>query len=275
MKKIAILAATILAMPTALHAEDTLPASRPQVSADVAFPEMTRATRPQGVFVPARHIAMIAPGMKKSEIYTLLDVPHFSEGLFGVRRWNYILNFYTGRADEFRQCQYQIRYDKHYRVEGTYWRDVECSALFDAALAQPKAAERIVTQYVPSPAHTPAAVTEEKAIKTFGFTFDFDKSTIRPAGHDVIRAIVAEVQRGSYRRIVVTGFTDTMGAQGYNDVLAARRAAATVAELTEALAAAGSPLAHQVYSRGGRELAVDTSAQVREEANRRVVIELY
>ena len=94
MKQIVLAALGAATLVTALPAQagDTLPAYRAQVSADVSFPDAGRATRPQGVFIPARHIAMVAPGLKKSEVYTLLDVPHFSEGLFGVHRWNYIVN---------------------------------------------------------------------------------------------------------------------------------------------------------------------------------------
>lgn len=265
MNKIAFLVAAIMLTASPLHAEERLPASRPQVSADIDFPDARKATRPQGVFVPARHIAMIAPGMKKSEIYTLLDVPHFHEW-FGPKRWNYILNFYTGQGDEYRQCQYQIRFNKERRVEETYWRDSECASLFEKALTEPKAVERVVTEYVPA---------AERAIRSYSFNFDFNKSVVRADGRDVIDQIVAEVPHGKYRRIVVTGFTDTMGSQGYNDGLAAQRAAVTVSELSTALAAAGSPLAHEVYSRGGRDLAVETGDEVREERNRRVLIELY
>lgn len=262
-----IFTAAAMGLAAPAGAEDTLPASRPQVSADIEFPAMTRATRPQGVFVPGRHIAMVAPGLKKSEVYTLLDVPHFNEGV--ARRWNYILNFYTGQGDEFRQCQYQIRYGKGARVEATYWRDAECAALFEKSLVETKVTERIVTERVPTPVET------ERAEKSFGFTFDFNKSDIDAQGRDVIREIVAEALRGSYRKLIVTGFTDTVGSQPYNDALAAKRAARTVAELTEALANAGSPLARETYSRGGRELAVETPDEVRELQNRRVIVELY
>ena len=263
----AMIAALVISLP--LHAEDTLPASRSQVSPEREYPSPVSATRPQGVFVPAKHIAMVAPGMKKSEVYTLLDVPHFHEGLFGVRRWNYLLNFYTGNGDEFRQCQYQVSYDKNSRVEGAFWRDGECASLFEKQLAT-SLTERVVTKYAPVP------VVEEKAARTFAFTFDFNKSDVGDEGRSVISQVVNEVARGkTYQKIVITGFTDTVGSQSYNDVLAAQRAAATVSQLTAALDAAGSSLASRVFARGGRELAQPTLDQVEERANRRVQIELF
>lgn len=252
-------------------AEDTLPQFRPGVSSDIEFPAIARATRPQGAFISARNIAFVAPGLRKSEVYTLLDVPHFSEGLFGVRRWNYILNFYTGTGNEYRQCQYQIRFDKHYRVEATWWREAPCADLFERALNSVRTPAPVQV-YAMTP---PPAAAEERVLKTYSFTFDFNKSNITSEGDRVIAEAAAEAAAGQYRRVVVTGFTDTVGGRDYNDALAARRAAATVADLTDGLQRAHSPMADKVFSRGGRDLAVPTDPGVREERNRRVIIEFY
>lgn len=112
-----------------------LPAYRPAVDSNIVFPAIGKASRKEGVFVAPRNIAMVTPGMTKRQIYTLLDVPHFHEGLFGVRRWNYILNFYAGKGDEVRPCQYQIQFDRRARVERTYFKDRECAGLLDQRLA--------------------------------------------------------------------------------------------------------------------------------------------
>jgi len=272
-------AAIAIAMLSAAHityAEDALPQYRPQVAtaADAKFPPVERATRPQGVFVPARHIAMIVPGLRKSEIYTLLDVPHFHEGLFFVRRWNYIINFYTGRNDEYRQCQYQIQFDKHYRVESGWWKDRECADLFQRDLELPRS-----EQPAPNPSTSaPVPMVRQQAevvSKSYSFTFDFDKAVISPEGQDVIAQVVRDADSGAFGRIVIVGFTDTVGAREYNDNLAARRAAAVSAELTQELGDAGSHLQSKVYARGGRDLAVATGPDVRNVDNRRVTIELY
>lgn len=196
-------------------------------------------------------------------------MPHFSEGLFGVHKWNYIFNFYTGQGDEFRQCQYQIRYDRHYRVEAAYWRTEECAQAYQRALTDPVPAPQVVTQYVPAPQ------VEERAVRSYSFNFDFNRDVINNEGHLVIDQAVNDAAKGGFKRIVVTGFTDTVGSREYNDGLAARRAAATVNELAAKLQASGSPLANQTFSRGGRELAVPTEGNVREVRNRRVMIEFY
>ena len=258
--------AVTLAVSIPALAEDALPTTRPGVAPGSEFPALKDATRPQGVFVPARHLALVAPGLKKSEIYTLLDVPHFHEGLFGVRRWNYIINFYTGQGDEYRQCQYQVRFGRRYRVESSWWKDVECAQLFERGLAGQAAP--------PAPVAAAPAV-EERASKSYSFNFAFNSAVVNSEARDVIAQVTSEAGRAQYRRIVVTGFTDTVGSRDYNDALAARRAAATVAELSDALARAGSPLATSVFSRGGRDLAVATPDDVREVRNRRVLIEFF
>jgi len=122
------------------QALDPLPVYRPMVDDSIVFPAVDRASRKAGVFVAPRNIAMVTPGMTKQQIYPLLDVPHFHEGLFGVRRWNYILNFYTGNGDEFRGCQYQIQFDRNARVERTYFKEQECAGLLEQRLARTPAA---------------------------------------------------------------------------------------------------------------------------------------
>jgi len=279
MKKIIFLSTAVAAMAAAMPAhartpafapEGATPTYRPSVTPDADWHDPDDATRRQGAFVPARNIALVAPGLKKSEVYTLLDVPHFHEGFFGVRRWTYLLNFYTGNGDEYRQCEYKLLYDRKMRVESAHWREAECASLFENALAgpEPRVVEKIVTREVP-------VAGPVRAMKSYDFTFDFNKAQLTGMGRQTVSEAVSEVLRGNYRRIVVTGFTDTVGSQDYNDVLASKRAAATVAELVAALQSAGSPLAHEVYTRGGRDLAVQTADEVREENNRRVLIELF
>jgi outer membrane protein assembly factor BamE (lipoprotein component of BamABCDE complex) len=81
---------------------------------------------------------MVTPGMTKRQVYALLPPPHFGEGLFGVREWNYVLNFYTGTNGEYVRCQYQIRYDRHARVSGTWFRDQVCADWLNYLLGTPE-----------------------------------------------------------------------------------------------------------------------------------------
>jgi len=256
-----VIAAAALAMACAGSAAAAEPGQgtptyRPGHDTSVEFPEPRKATRKDGAFVPPRNVAMVTPGMTKNQIYTLLDVPHFHEGVFFVRKWNYILNFYTGNGDEYVSCQYQIRFDKKARVENTYFREPECASLLDRLLAP-----EVVT--VAGPA-TPA-----KPAKTYRFNFAFDSAAIDDQGHATLRQVAEEVRGGDYREVIVTGFTDTMGDTEYNDALAARRAAASANALRSMVGEV------PVYARASRDLEVPTGSQKRELRNRQVLIELY
>ena len=266
MKNLNAVLASILAMSITGNAAAEpvigLPAYRPKIDSSIEFPAPEQAAQGAGVFVPARNVVMVTPGMTKSQIYTLLDIPHFHEG-FNVRRWNYILNFYTGNGNDYRACQYQIRFAERGRVDQTYFRDSECAALLDRLLTPPVAA----TAAAPVPAL--AAADPAVPARTYDFTFAFDSSEIDPQGLAILEAAAAEVNRGGYREVIATGFTDTMGRVEYNDALAARRAAAAADILRGRLGQV------PVYSRASRDLEVPTTADVREQRNRRVQIELY
>lgn|GEM_PF-3080297 len=239
-----------------------VPAYRPGVDASIEFPVPERAARKAGAFVPPSNVVMVTPGMKKSQIYTLLDVPHFHEG-FNVRRWNYILNFYTGNGDEYLPCQYQIRFGRGGRIEQTYFMKSECAELLDRWLTPVTA-----TRTEPTPPDVAAASPAAPA-RTYDFTFAFDSSEIDPEGLEVIQAVADEVNNGDYREVIVAGFTDTMGSVEYNDALSARRAAATASALR------GLVTKIPVYARASRDLEVPTSLDTPEQRNRRVQIELY
>ncbi|EFA7854896.1 outer membrane protein assembly factor BamE, partial [Escherichia coli] len=49
-------------------------------------------------------LRQIKAGMNKDQIYQLAGRPHFAEGIFGVREWDYLFNF-TGPEGDY-TCQY-------------------------------------------------------------------------------------------------------------------------------------------------------------------------
>lgn len=262
MKILNPLIASVLAMnvtgEVAAEPVGGLPTYRPKIDTSIEFPEPERAARKSGAFVPAHNVVLVAPGMQKSQIYTLLDVPHFHEG-FNVRRWNYILNFYTGNGDEYRACQYQVRFADKGRVEQTYFQDPECAALVD----------RLVTPAAATSAPVAAAIDSTVPARTYDFTFAFDSAEVDAQGRSILQQAAAEVNTGTYREVIVTGFTDTMGSVEYNDALAARRAAAAADILRSQVGKV------PVYSRASRDLEVPTNLAVREQRNRLVQVELY
>jgi len=64
--------------------------------------------------------------------------------------------------------------------------------------------------------------------------FDFDKSTIKPAGQLELDKLAADLRGMSYDRVQVTGHTDRLGPHEYNLRLSTRRADAVSAYLVQA-----------------------------------------
>ncbi len=108
-------------------------------------------------------------------------------------------------------------------------------------------------------------------MQTFIVFFDFDQSDLTAEAGQVVASAVAEANRTGRARIEITGHTDTVGSQAYNQALSERRANAVKDEMVRLNIAEGG------ITTGGRgfgELLVQTGPGVREPQNRRAVIEL-
>ena len=95
----------------------------------VSFPSPESAWMKDGIFVNLDNLRQMIPGMTKPQVYDLLGPPHFDEGVFGVRVWNYLFNFRTGNGNDFIRCQYQLRFDATMRTEAGYWNRRECAEM--------------------------------------------------------------------------------------------------------------------------------------------------
>ena len=78
--------------------------------------------------------------------------------------------------------------------------------------------------------------------------FDFNKTTIRPAGADKLNEVVAIYKRSVVEVIIVVGHADRIGSEAYNQVLSEKRAAAVKAFLVSKGVAA-----NRIYSEGKGE----------------------
>jgi len=54
----------------------------------------------------------IEPGVRKSHLLQWFGPPHFSEGIAGVREWDYIFHFYSGGG--ITTCRYKVIFDSAY-----------------------------------------------------------------------------------------------------------------------------------------------------------------
>ena len=101
--------------------------------------------------------------------------------------------------------------------------------------------------------------------------FDFVRSDLTVEARNVVAQAVAQARRGGQVRITITGHTDTVGSQAYNQTLSLTRAESVKAEMVRQglgvndIATSG---------RGFSEPLVQTGPGVREPQNRRAVINL-
>ncbi len=100
----------------------------------ITFPDPASAWQKQGNFISLDILRNVAIGQSKSQLYNLLGQPHFNEGFFGVRVWNYLFSL---RDDgSVIQCQLQIHFDDNRLVKAMYWRDSACADIVATARLQ-------------------------------------------------------------------------------------------------------------------------------------------
>jgi outer membrane protein OmpA-like peptidoglycan-associated protein len=139
--------------------------------------------------------------------------------------------------------------------------------LLQARLAGPRATIRTIGS-VP-PADQQLIATLPPPSKSFTLYFVEDTTTIVPSSRAVLDQIRAEVAARPGAEVQVTGHTDTLGTEDYNDRLSLQRAN----EIVEFLVAQG--FARDMLSavgRGERDLAVATGQGVANAQNRRVEV---
>ncbi|ATA57754.1 outer membrane protein OmpA-like peptidoglycan-associated protein [Variovorax boronicumulans] len=191
-------------------------AEKPAAPRPEEFPALDSAKWKQGAFPGTEKFQRVRPGMGKDQLRELLGWPHFSEGLWGVREWNYIFHFYTGKGSEHVTCQYMVRFNGSELMTGGWWKNPDC-----ALLAQPPAA-------TPIPASTKLAPPQKVTLNADGlFRFDGASLTdLQPAGRTRLEHLAVELRNNfrSLHYIVVTGHTDRLGGDAYNEALSLERA---------------------------------------------------
>lgn len=97
-------------------------------------PVFPRIDQVQGTWPNLENLRQIQKGMTKAQIQALLGPPHFGEGLFNVREWDYLLHISTQNGVLL--CQYKILFDTDLKSRSFIWNPQSCS---EAVRAQPGA----------------------------------------------------------------------------------------------------------------------------------------
>ncbi|MDT3469151.1 OmpA family protein [Stenotrophomonas maltophilia] len=239
-------------------------ADGPTETTAVHFPEASKASLKEGTYPDVADLRRFAPGMSKRQLYTLLGTPHFNEGMWGVREWNYLFNFRTAQGAEYFSCQFQVRFDSKGIAQAGYWKPESCAAVLDPP--RPPA----------PPAPAPAPLPEQPLRLSADALFGFDSAKLSAEGQQAVQGILAQVREAAQvQSIRVTGYTDRIGSASYNQALSQRRADAVRTALVQGGVPAGSISAE---GRGAAEPIVQCEQRNRRELiaclapNRRVQI---
>ncbi|MFG6176275.1 outer membrane protein assembly factor BamE [Halomonas sp. THAF12] len=111
------------------------------------FPDPDEAFARGGMLESSRAIRTIQTGMTKDQVRDLLGNPHFSEGLFNVRTWNYLFDLDAEDGQTRQICQFQLVFDGEMRVEDTRWRTAKCAVRFSAIQASPIESETVLQRF--------------------------------------------------------------------------------------------------------------------------------
>lgn len=123
----------------------------------------------------------------------------------------------------------------------------------------------------PPPPPPPPPPAPPAAVKTFIVFFDFNKSNLTPEAVTVVGEAVKEAKANGAVRVLVTGHTDTVGSDTYNQALSERRAGAVKDQMLSDGLDGG---AISIQGKSFHDPLVATGPGVREPQNRRAVIDL-
>ena len=150
-------------------------------------------------------------------------------------------------------------------------RDAACMHLAENRKADPNCPGfRAEAPAAPYPMVSQAAPAPAVAVRNFTVFFDFDKSDLTLEARQIIASAVETAKRTGPVRITVTGHTDTVGSQAYNQRLSERRAEAVKSEMVR-LGMNSVDIA--TIGRSFNDPLVPTGPGVREAQNRRAVID--
>ncbi|MBS0344349.1 MAG: OmpA family protein [Proteobacteria bacterium] len=200
-----------------------------QAQEDVKFPDLASTSLKTGDFIGPDQPARVRPGMNKDQVRLELGNPHFSEGLFGVSEWDYAFNFYTGKGNEYITCQFKVKYGKSdgdYRVASTHWKGANCPPPVTQVAAAP---------VMPMPMQQCKACGKTTMRSDGLFRFNGAKeSDLLPEGRRQVEALASSIKSdaASIRQVVVTGYTDRLGGEEYNNRLSLARAKTVASILT-------------------------------------------
>ncbi|WP_047549436.1 OmpA family protein [Methylotenera sp. G11] len=205
--------------------------SQDGASDKIVFPDANKAWLKEAVDPNVDNLRRIAPGMTKDNIYSLIGRPHFSEGIIGVREWDYVFNFRKSADSTVQTCQYKIVYAPDMHLRSTYWQPESCA---DMLKPDPVPTQTVIERIVEKSAVLPRPEAPRQEVVRIRVAadgvFEFDKSGIsdlRPGGIEKLNKVAEQLlASGEITQLKIIGHTDRLGDDAYNQRLSVERAEA-------------------------------------------------
>ena len=178
------------------------------------FPEKTDAVRKDGSFVNVDNLKQLRPGLTKAQVYELIGVPHFDEGVFRVKEWDYIFHF-TQPNKTVRTCQFKVLFDSDMKAQSFFFLPENC-----------------MTPAAPSKPVVVAPVQKELNAESL---FAFASGLLSADGVQHVSHLANELKEESLdgKRILITAHTDRIGKPASNMTLSQKRAESVKSLLVE------------------------------------------
>lgn len=174
-------------------------------TAQPVFPAVKDASMPEGYYVNLENLGKMRPGMSKKQVMELVGHPQFSEGMIGVREWDYIFKFRQPAGQPDKVCQYKVLFDKNMVAQSFFYLPANCM--------EPAA-----------PVQQMAATSVKKINLAADATFGFDSAQLRPEGRAKLDQLIGELNEVKLISISIVGYTDRFGSPAHNNSLSLQRA---------------------------------------------------
>ncbi|MDO5679024.1 MAG: outer membrane protein assembly factor BamE [Pelistega sp.] len=70
------------------------------------------------------NVRRLEAGMNKQQLYQLIGRPHYHEGWFDVREWDYVFN--ARHHGEHKVCQFKVLFDTNMNARTFLWKPGNC-----------------------------------------------------------------------------------------------------------------------------------------------------